>query len=244
MRLAFVMLMAALLSSCATVQPVSSDLGSSTEHKIDRNYTLGKEASAFVGQPIVRVKDYWVRTDARAALQPDQAFSVFLPLFGPNIAIGAAEPLPMVGTQVRDGITYRLVQLQGLPLSFLVKPDGTFDGRAVNMYGAKMGYTYDFKPATVKLSPVVAEQVSTDRGYLNFELVYSGANKDEISLLYREYTPQDLARPAFTQNLTYERGTSTIRFRDIKITVLGADNERIRYVVDEDGLQPGSTGAR
>lgn len=237
MRLNIVTLIAGvLLSSCATVQPISSELGSSTEHKIDRNYTLGVENSAFVGQPIVRVKDYWVRTDTRAALHPDQPFSVFLPLFGPTLSVEASDTIRVVGTQVRAGVTYRLVRLRHIPLEFLVRPDGTFDGRAMNGV-VKMGYSYDFKPETVKLLPIVDEEVSTDRGFLNFELVYSGANKDEITLLYREYTPQDMARPAFSQALTYERGTDTIRFRDIKLTVLGADNERIRFVVDEDGLQ-------
>lgn len=239
MRIVFAFAATLLLAACATVQPLPADsLASTIEHKIDRNYTVGTEASAFVGQPVIRVKDYWVQTNTRPALASDVAFSVFLPLFGPTVQVAAGEPVMLVGTQQRDGVTYRMVQLPGAPaLSFLVNEDGSFDGRAVNMLGSKMGYSYDFTPATVKLSPITAEQVSADRGYLNFEIVYSGSTKDEINLLYREYTPQDMARPAFSQSLTYARDADTIRFRDIKIAVLAADNERIRYVVEEDGME-------
>lgn len=226
------------LGGCTTIQPVSSAaMASSTAHQVERNYTIGQEASVFVGQPLVRVKDYWVSHNQRAVLKASDDFVIRMPPFGMVMRFPADQPSQVTGTQERDGKQYRVVQLPGLPtLGFLLNDDGTFDGRAVNFTGAKMGFTYRPDPATVKLLPTIAEEVSTDRGYVNFEIVYSGATKDEISLLYREYTPQDLARPAFTQNLTYARDTGTIRFRDLKITLLSADNERIRYIVQEDGL--------
>lgn len=53
----------------------------------------------------------------------------------------------------------------------------------------------------------------------------------------REYTPDDLARAAFPQNLVYAKDTTTIRFKEIVIHVLEASNERMRYVVGSDGLK-------
>ncbi len=228
----------ASIAGCATVQPVSqAQLASSTEHKVDRNYTIGAPSSAYVGQPLVRVKDYWIKTSTKAALKPSEAFTLDMPLFGPTIHVSPDQGVEVIGTNERDGVTYRVVKLPGLDfLGFLVNDDGTFDGRAVNFAGAKMGYTYKFQPSDVRLIPGSVEEVFADRGYVNFELVYSGSTKDEINLLYREYTPSDMARPAFTQNLTYATDAKTIRFRDIKIDVLGVDSEQIRYVVQQDGL--------
>ena len=54
-------------------------------------------------------------------------------------------------------------------------------------------------------------------------------------MLYREYTPDDLARPAFTQTLSYAAGSNIIRFRNVRIEVATADNEKIEYTVVADG---------
>jgi hypothetical protein len=45
-----------------------------------------------------------------------------------------------------------------------------------------------------------------------------------------------MARPAFTQNLTYASDSKSIRFRDMKIDVRKADNQGITYTVVQDGM--------
>jgi hypothetical protein len=53
-------------------------------------------------------------------------------------------------------------------------------------------------------------------------------------MLYREYTPDNLARPAFYQNLTYPKDSSYVRFKQLKIKVNAVTNELIKYIVEED----------
>ena len=101
-----------------------------------------------------------------------------------------------------------------------------------------MGYTYSPDPPTVRLRPDFSTSAIRAAGYLNFELVYSGVTKDSIRLLYREYTQSDLARPAFSQELVYERDAGTLRFRNILIRVVQASGEQIKFVVLEDGYPP------
>ena len=74
-------------------------------------------------------------------------------------------------------------------------------------------------------------------GYVNFELVYSGVTKDGLKVLYREHSPQDFIRAAFTQELAYERDASTIRYKAMLIRVLEATSQQVRFVVLEDGYR-------
>lgn len=63
------------------------------------------------------------------------------------------------------------------------------------------------------------------------ELVFSGVSKGTVSLLYREYQ-DDLARPAFSQELSYDLAEGDeIGFRGARFKVLKATNTSIRYVV-------------
>jgi hypothetical protein len=63
------------------------------------------------------------------------------------------------------------------------------------------------------------------------ELVYSGASRGTISLLYREYT-DNMARPAFSQELTYDfTPGGEIGFRGARLKVNSATNTSIRFIV-------------
>ena len=60
---------------------------------------------------------------------------------------------------------------------------------------------------------------------------------ENLLLLHtREYTSEDLARPAFYQNLVYESNKKRIRFKDTIIEIHEATNEKIVYTVISDGL--------
>ncbi len=76
-----------------------------------------------------------------------------------------------------------------------------------------------------------------DNSYTPFELIYSGRNNVSLNVIYREYTPTDMARSAFFQNLTYQADAKIIRYKDFVIKVHSASNEKITYTVVEDGLK-------
>lgn len=63
------------------------------------------------------------------------------------------------------------------------------------------------------------------------ELVYTGVSKNIITVLYREFA-NDMARPAFTQELKYDLGEGrTIGFKGARFEVLKATNVGITYRV-------------
>lgn len=69
------------------------------------------------------------------------------------------------------------------------------------------------------------------RGEFRRELIYTGTSGGAVNLEYREYS-DNLARPAFTQAVSYEIGDDpVIGFRGARVEVLTASNTSIRYRV-------------
>lgn len=73
--------------------------------------------------------------------------------------------------------------------------------------------------------------VDQKSGFTNFELIYAGNDGRSFSLSYREYTPDDLAKPAFSQSLVYPLGSTSIRFRSLQLTIHDVTSERITFTV-------------
>jgi len=67
--------------------------------------------------------------------------------------------------------------------------------------------------------------------YLKQEFIYNGKVGSAIKFTYREFV-DDLARPAFTQDLQYDLLESkVIGFRGLRIEILSATNTKIEYKV-------------
>lgn len=244
MRTRFPLAAVLIATGCASVAPpppnqVMAGPTQITEQLVERSYRLGVEQAVPVGGTIARVKDYRVeRTQRQGAIHASEDFSLFYPILGPTVRITTAEPIRVVGTTVREGVTYRLVNLPRSPsgVKLLLKDDGQLEGSGLGLGDARMGYNYTPNPSSVRLKPDSSASANvTPVGGINFELIYSGATRDSIRLHYREYTYNDLARPAFSQDLTYERDSPTIRFRNMVIKVVSTTGGELRYVVVEDG---------
>jgi hypothetical protein len=67
-----------------------------------------------------------------------------------------------------------------------------------------------------------------------YELVYLGKSGSTLRLGYREYS-NELARPAFTTELTFDlapSGPTVFRYRNLRITVHEVSNEGITYSIE------------
>lgn len=71
-----------------------------------------------------------------------------------------------------------------------------------------------------------------------YELIYQGLDNGVVRIAYREYL-ESLARPAFSQDLTYTlsaEGITQVRFRTLAMIIHAADNNEITFTVNT-GLQ-------
>ncbi|MDX8337359.1 hypothetical protein [Candidatus Cetobacterium colombiensis] len=80
------------------------------------------------------------------------------------------------------------------------------------------------------------KEYSTLYGEVNYDIVYNGISGDTIRLTYREFTSNDLARPAFFQDITYNKNTKIIKFKKIEIQILKLTNNELTYKVIKDGM--------
>lgn len=103
-------------------------------------------------------------------------------------------------------------------------------GKVITYYNSGVSITFDKYGTTpieykTELTPIPKKE------YLKQEFIYNGKVGNAIKFTYREFV-DDLARPAFTQDLQYDLTESkVIGFRGLRIEILSATNTKIQYKV-------------
>lgn len=89
-------------------------------------------------------------------------------------------------------------------------------------------YTKDYK--TLEIQPAIYNDPSCQRCFKQ-EFIYNGKIDSHLKFIYREYV-NDMARPAFNQELQYDLNDSNIiGFKGMRIEVLKATNTNITYKI-------------
>jgi hypothetical protein len=222
MRTTILMAMAALLlGGCATVTKQQAT------YQTGRFPEPGEITSVNVGQVMVTAYDYLADVSAITRVPVEGSY-------------WAGRQGVAVGTKLYSAISNGR-QVFCVPPGTIGQPcladtddDGAFDQASTfNAYGMLVNER-DVPPVAFKL----ATEAIAD-GF-KYELLYQGIHDGVIRIAYREFT-ENLARPAFAQDLTYTlgaEGDTTIAFREVSIAVHRADNNQIHYTV-----RSGFTGA-
>ena len=121
-------------------------------------------------------------------------------------------------------------------LDLLIGEDGTLN-KSLVAFGSR---GYQLKD--VQLTPpdphfTVYSKPDTHNGTTR-EMIFGGVNNGSITIFYREYSSDNLAKQTSSQNLSFDSKAETIEFKDIKIKVLEASNEKIVFTVLDDGGLP------
>lgn len=229
-----------VLASCVQqVRPTErAQLG--TERVFQKNYKINQMQAAYVGQPIVKVKDYQVERYSSGNMLASEDFVIS---GGPLTVRGNKNAsYPIKGKITLSGEVYTVLNIpssRGKLAGVLIRDDGTVHNKILNPGPSGdviMIYNFTILPPNLRFILTKEERVSKSAGYLNYELIYSGTDGKSLTVTYREYTSEDLARPAFYQNLVYESNKKRIRFKDTIIEIHEATNEKIVYTVISDGL--------
>lgn len=212
--------MALVVAGCASVAPPPALVVS---HIANRNYEPGQPKTTNVGEAMVQVEDYYARSSGYGGWTATSTFSA-----SNGFSSYGFQPGTIYATAYRreiGGNTYDVLT------SFLDPVLVDQSGRVAKVGAALGPLTAELRDTGDRLVRYDSRMVDTTMPFRKFELVYSGRTGDSIRIAYREYSPQDLARTAFFQELTYSVSEPVIRFRDLEIEVSEATNSSIKFVV-------------
>jgi hypothetical protein len=231
-------LLAAGLSACAGVTAVTPE-AAAPKHVVQKNFTVGELKTVPVGETMLSLKDYYQK-DQQDTWSIGQPVSLRVGL-GSMVVIPGDYPV-VVRVKV-DGADYDVVDVKVhpyelttfgpssavVPMTFLIDQSGR-----IAKSGAGLGITTDvsgLEPADFRATRAEKTAIDSSRGYTNFELLYSGVAAGALRLTFREYSPNDLSRPATFQDLTYNAAEKSIRFKNVQLDIESADNQAIRFRV-------------
>jgi hypothetical protein len=213
-----------------------------------KNYTIGENKSAFIGQEIIRVKEHYVDLGefVNSFIAPrDIVIDISYIPQNYLLRIEANKQYETDGKLLINGETYYVIAItdkDNMKWGVLVSKEGTIYSQAIYHYYYGMLFfprkiTFIPDSSNIKLSAQKEIKTIRDIPGIMYELIYSGKNDISLNTTYKEYTENDLARPAFFQNLTYQTNAKQIRFKDFVIQIHNVTNERINYTVIEDILK-------
>jgi len=176
----------------------------------------GHEQVATVGSPIFERFRYAVRLSAI----PEQSLHRSILLSDLRIAAGA------VLTPVQSNAKFKACDGYGA-CAFDDDGDGTFDRIAHDSSSSALRLA---APVKYEMREVIVPAAN------NFRQVtlFLGTANESIRLSYREFA-NDLARPAFTEEMTFpvpRAFPATLAFKDVKLLVSGIDSAGIHYRVE------------
>ncbi len=247
--------MIVILSGCGrvSVKPVETE---QIQHSYLKNYSLDELKTAYVGQPIVKVRDFYAAYKVTYGMKPSTDF-VLTGIYRRTLSdynvkvLGKKDVSYPASSIIFDGIEYSIVNMineaskNKEEIGILVDKDGKIysgyildDNHDVKMILVSLANSQKNVTMVKDGSKNIIDEKDVDlfACYTNYELIYGGINNVTLSMTYREFTIDDMARPSFYQNIVYETNAKQIRFKDTLLDVLEVTNEKIVYKVIKDGL--------
>jgi hypothetical protein len=228
------------LMGCVSFTPYRTSL-LGTNPVFNKDYELNVKKTAYVGNQMISIKNYHLSRFNAKAISPNIDLTIKYGRF--NQTYYALDEYAIVGEAVIKKKNYHLISI--LPLEpnsdlLLISENGEVGGRSLILnlyfrYYQMNWFKYKILPSGAKFIMKEDTKIDTSQGYENYELIYTGKDKEAIHITYREYSPDDLARTAFFQNLTYPADAKVIRFKGFKILVDEATSESITFKVVEEG---------
>ncbi len=221
-----------------------------TSHVLNKNYEVGQKQIVYVGQPIVKVQDYHIEEYESDYMVATSSFHLIYPLGGKTV-VSKGEKYKVRGKVTIDNENYTAV-LMGVGLTdihgriikpehqddvyqFLVKENGELLNN-IMVNNVLSLWEYDFDPPRPPIFEAEkVQKILTKKDYYNYELVYGGTDGKSIAIDYREFTSDDLASPAFYQDLFFEMGKENIRYNNTVLQIHEVTNEKIVYTILSDG---------
>lgn len=199
---------------------------------------LGQVSKAEIGSPLYVVQSEKKSTTYRAVIKQDvqsemeRGYKLALKAGFASDLVLRNKTVPMICTTADSGGFKGLLFGNNNVSACLVDREGkgVFDASTFAMYDV-----YFPLASPVEYSVEGTDKVEAYKDAFHVEVLYQGVSKGEVKIAYREFM-NNMARPAFNQDLSYElnpNGPTKIGFKGLRLRVLKADSEGIEYIVDQ-----------
>jgi hypothetical protein len=214
-----------LLSGCATVKVAEQ---SKVDAKIGSEPKIAEQAEAPVGGVVYSQFKYWSKVGYR--VKGDLSVGIGLGkvlMSNGDFILKAESDTETVFCSEKLAYIDPLVGPYKTACFIDVNNDSSFD--IAKAAPGAIWFKSEIKPA---LPYEKSELIIPNNDSFKYELLYQGTTKGSLKLSYREYI-NDFARPAFFQDVSYdlESSPTIVTFRTVRIEVLSADNNHIKYRV-------------
>lgn len=184
-----------------------------------------------VGDPLVRVRRYFVEDAPVKSVQANKDFRVRGGGF--DIRFKSGQILAVSGVRTIDGEPYFLVPIEAtqLGLSGLVSLQVDREGR-IHRKILDAGAIFRFRadPVDGRLTPLPESTVLNSKPFESYDIIFNGSDARALRFTYREYSPDDPEKVSSTQELAYPVSSETIRFRELQLDVVAVDDGSITFI--------------
>lgn len=201
--------------------------------RIEANYAFNKLLTAYVGEPVVKRRK--MQQTVQSELHVVPLMPVTVASGGYQVQLQENQHYPIKYETFVNSIRYTAADIPSGQdmLTLLFDENGmVLDRMFVN--GIMQRDTVRITPINARVNFSRPERVLSSAVVENFEIVFSGASGDQIRFTYREYSPDNVARTAFFQELTYPRDAEFVRYKSLKIRLQQITSEGLIYEVVTD----------
>jgi hypothetical protein len=225
--------MALLLTGCTTAMKYGDVPESKLENVDFKNYELGKQSSAYVGEQLISRKKYQTLVKKNLfQAQNDFSLQGGLGATSINLSASAGDTFRVAGVNEHNN---PVVNIPGSIFMFGISSSGQWDQTVMSpsfwTSPIGSGNQYKITPVNTDFKAVISQIPFSEAGYINHEIIFTGVGANGISLLYREYTFENMARSDFKQELVYPVNSKKIRFRNYQINLVSVSPSEIKYKV-------------
>lgn len=224
------------LSSCVSTIKVGTVADGQFKRVDHKNYSLGEPLRAYVGDQMILRKAYetYVKPDTMK-VENDFVLSGGLGTTSLKLQASRGDKFRIAGINEKGNY---VLAIPGSHLMFGVAEDGSWDNTVMSSSAwtspIGSGGQYKMAPPNTRFTLVSSSKPVSEAGYVNHELIFTGLGANGITILYREYTFENMARSAFSQELIYPEDSEQIRFRNYRIRVIEVNPAEIKFSVEEE----------
>lgn len=232
-KILFLAICLLFINGCTTSMKVVEQSPSRVEQIDYKNYTIGKRNKAYVGEQVISRKSYKVviKSNMFKAMN-DFSLSGGVGATSINLSASTGDTFRIAG---QNEMNNPVVNIPSSYFMFGISADGQWDKTVMSpsfwTSPIGSGEQYDMSPENTLFQKVESTTPFSQAGYINHEIIFTGVGANGISLLYREYTFENMARSDFKQELVYPINSNQIRFRGYLIDIHSVNSSEIEFTV-------------